>query len=146
MKYRQYKIETVTEGSSDDYQSLKEVLIRRCKLTKDHIWTQLLPDLLILDGGKGQLGIIRELAKEYPTIHTLLQQVDIVALGKGEARQRSKKLTGAPEMIYKFWKNREMLEYPVLYTHADQLIINLRDEAHRFANRYRKKQDEKKWK
>lgn len=93
MKYRQYKIQTVAEGSSDDYQSLKEVLIRRCKLTKDNIGTQLLPDLLILDGGKGQLGILRELAHEYPSIHTLLMQVDIVALGKGEARQRSKKLT-----------------------------------------------------
>jgi hypothetical protein len=67
-------------------------------------------------------------------------------LGKGEARQRSKKLTWAPEMIYKFWPDRTILEYPVLYTHADQLIIKLRDEAHRFANRYRKKQEEKTWK
>lgn len=146
MKYRQYKIQTVTNGASDDYQSLKEVLLRRTKMTKEWIWTNLLPDLLIIDGGKGQLGIVRELAKEYPPMATLLEKIDIVALGKGEARQRSKKLTGAPEMIYKFWPNRDIIEYPVLYTHADQLIINLRDEAHRFANRYRKKQAEKRWK
>ncbi len=146
MHYRQYKIQSVVKGSSDDYQSLKEVIIRRCKLTKETIWTHLLPDLLIIDGGKGQLGIIRELAKEYPSVKKLLEQVDIIALGKGEARQRSKKLVGAPEMIYKFWPERTILEYPVLYTHADQLIINLRDEAHRFANRYRKKQAEKEWK
>jgi len=146
MHYRQYKIQTVEKGSSHDYQSLKEVIIRRCKLTKDAIWTQLLPDLLIIDGGKGQLGIIRELAKEYPSIHILLRQVDIIALGKGEARQRSKKLAWAPELIYKFWPDRTIIEYPVLYTHADQLMINCRDEAHRFANRYRKKQAEKEWK
>lgn len=146
MKYRQYKIQTVADGASDDYQSLKEVIIRRAKITKESIWSQLLPDLLIIDGGKGQLGIIRELAKEYPVIYDLLKQVDVIALGKGEARQRSKKLTWAPEMIYKFWPDRTILEYPVLYTHADQLIIKLRDEAHRFANRYREKQEEKTWK
>jgi excinuclease ABC subunit C len=93
MKYRQYKIQTVADGASDDYQSLKEVIIRRAKLTKESIGSQLLPDLLIIDGGKGQLGIIRELAKEYPVIYDLLKQVDVIALGKGEARQRSKKLT-----------------------------------------------------
>jgi excinuclease ABC subunit C len=144
--YRQYKIATVAKGSSDDYQSLKEVIIRRYKLTKEQIGSKLLPDLLVIDGGKGQLGIIRELAKEYPIITELLAQIDILALGKGEARQRSKKLAWAPEVIYKFGNDREIIEYPMLYDHADQLLIKLRDEAHRFANRYRKKQEEKQWK
>ncbi len=144
--YRNYKITTVKNWSSDDYQSLKEVILRRFKITKNGIGTHLLPDLLIIDWGKWQLGVIRELAKEYPAVKELMNRIDIVALGKGEARQRSKKLTWAPEIIYKFWPDRTIQEYGMSYDHADQLLINLRDEAHRFANKYRKKQAEMNWK
>lgn len=144
--YRNYKITTVKQWSSDDYQSLKEVILRRFKLTKNGIGTHLLPDLLVIDGGKWQLGVLRELSKEYPAITKLMKTIDIVALGKWEARQRSKKLMWAPEIIYKFGPDRTILEYGMSYDHADQLLINCRDEAHRFANRYRKKQEEQQWK
>lgn len=143
--YRNYKIQSVAVGHSDDYQALKEVIVRRFKLSKSSIGTSLLPDLFIIDGGKWQLGIVRELIQEYPSIKLLMQQVDIVALGKWEARQRSKKSQGETEIIYKFDKQRNILQYPLAYHHADQLIVKLRDEAHRFANRYRKKQAEKAW-
>lgn len=143
--YRNYKITTVKQWSSDDYQSLKEVILRRFKISKTGIGTHLLPDLLVIDGGKWQLGILRDLAKEYPAIKELMNTIDIVALGKWEARQRSKKLAWAPEIIYKFWPDRTIQEYGMSYDHADQLLINCRDEAHRFANKYRKKQAEMKW-
>ena len=125
---------------------MKELITRRFKLSKTQIGSTLLPDLLIIDGGKGQLGILRDLSVAYPPLLELMNQIDIVALGKGEARQRSRKLAGAPEIIYTFGDNREILEYPMSYDHADQLLVNLRDEAHRFANSYRKKQQEKTWK
>lgn len=144
--YRRYKITTVSSWHADDYQSLKELITRRFKLSKTQIGSTLLPDLLIIDGGKGQLGILRDLCTAYPPLLELMNQIDIVALGKGEARQRSRKLAGAPEIIYTFGDNREIHEYPLSYDHADQLLVNLRDEAHRFANTYRKKQQEKPWK
>ena len=47
-----------------------------------------LPDLLILDGGKGQLGIVKKLCKD-PERKKITSQIDIVSLGKGEARNKS---------------------------------------------------------
>ena len=145
-RYRHYKITSVKKGSSDDYQALKEVIIRRFKLTKQSVWSYLLPDLLVIDGGKWQLGILNDLAREYPSIDKLMKQVDIVALGKGEARQRAGKRRGVNEIIYQFSSDGKITETPLAYDHADRLLVKLRDEAHRFANRYRKIQEKKKWK
>jgi len=75
-----------------------------------------------------------------------MKQVDIVALGKGEARQRAGKRRGVNEIIYQFSSDGKITETPLAYDHADRLLVKLRDEAHRFANRYRKIQEKKKWK
>lgn len=99
----------------------------------------------MIDGGKGQLGILRELMHDYPSIHKLMTRIDIVALGKGEARQRAGKRDGAYEIIYQFDTEWNITETPMSYGHADHILIKIRDEAHRFANRYRKMQGEKKW-
>lgn len=144
-QYRHYKIRSVKEWTSDDYQSLREVLTRRFHLTKQGYQQAGLPDLMIIDGGKGQLGILRDLTTDYPILTDLLQHVDVIALGKGEARQRSKKLAWAPEVIYKVDPDGSIREYALSYDHADQIIVKLRDEAHRFANRYRKKQQKMYW-
>lgn len=142
-RYRNYKIQTVADG--DDYAALREVLIRRFKLDKNDKAVQL-PDLFILDGGKGQLGIISDLAKDYPHFQKILDQVSFFALGKGEARKRSsigQQRPNSPELIaeqFLTFQEEKFLIYPLVYDAADQLLIQLRDEAHRFANRYRKKQ------
>ena len=92
--YRKYKITSV---KNDDYLALQEVLTRRFKLNEQNPDLDQLPDLFILDGGKGQLGILPDLAQKYPHFQKLRSQVQFVALGKGEARstahigQKSKK-------------------------------------------------------
>ncbi|MFA7717723.1 MAG: GIY-YIG nuclease family protein, partial [Candidatus Absconditabacterales bacterium] len=72
----------VTRNGSDDYESLKELIERRSKNPD-------IPDLLLIDGGKGQLNIIKKINKENPDIAKILSKIDIIALGKGEARNKS---------------------------------------------------------
>ncbi len=142
-RYRNYKIQTVADG--DDYGALREVLIRRFKLDNNDEVVQL-PDLFIFDGGKGQLGIILDLVQDYPHFQKILDQLPFFALGKGEARKKSKigqQRSNSPELIaeqFLTFQEGKTLMYPLVYDAADQLLIQLRDEAHRFANRYRKKQ------
>lgn len=143
--YRKYK---VTSVKNDDYLALQEVLIRRFKLTESNPELDQLPDLFILDGGKGQLGILQDLADKYPHFRDLQSQVQFASLGKGEARskahigQKSKKsdLTVWEKLyVWDFWT---IHEYDFSYDEADKLLIKLRNEAHRFANAYRKQQEQ----
>ena len=114
-EYRKFKIKTI-EGSNDPGM-LTEVLRRRLKHraesnnTKNVVWPT--PDLIILDGGKGQLGVVtRELAHE-------LSGIQIVALAK---RLEEIFLPGKPNPI-------------VLPPNSEALFLlqRMRDEAHRFA-------------
>lgn len=143
--YHKYKITTV---KNDDYLALQEVLIRRFKLIESNPELDQLPDLFILDGGKGQLGILQDLADKYPHFRDLRSQVQFASLGKGEARskahigQKSKKsdLTVWEKLyVWDFWT---IHEYNFSYDEADKLLIKLRNEAHRFANAYRKQQEQ----
>ena len=134
--YRRYKIQA---KKSDDYEALEEVLERRVKNGGE------LPDLLILDGGKGQLGIVKKLCKD-PERKKITSQIDIVSLGKGEARNKSniwktsKKSDKIWEKIYTLDDKLKIHEKAITYDQADKILTKARDEAHRFANSYRKKQ------
>ncbi len=154
--YRKYKIKA---KKSDDYEALQELLERREKN-----WWEL-PNLLIIDGGKGQLGVVKKLCKD-PQRKKIVSQIDIVSLGKGEARKKSniwktKSLksslikevgsVGEPEdlkkpnnqiteIIYTLDENLKIHETAMVYDQADKIFLKARDEAHRFANSYRKKQ------
>lgn len=134
--YRRYKIQA---KKSDDYEALQEVLERRVKNGGE------LPDLLILDGGKGQLGIVKKLCKD-PERKKITSQIDIVSLGKGEARNKSniwktsKKSDKIWEKIYTLDDKLKIHEKAITYDQADKILTKARDEAHRFANSYRKKQ------
>ena len=92
-EYRRFNIKTVTHSGPDDYQSMREALTRRFNRWKgtlddptqvapgkeDHEETwRLLPDLLIIDGGKGQLGIAIEVLTEFG----LMERVPVVGLAK----------------------------------------------------------------
>lgn len=77
--YRKYKITSV---KNDDYLALQEVLIRRFQLEKTTPSELHLPDLFILDGGKGQLGILENLLLRFPQLKTIMQQVTFASLGK----------------------------------------------------------------
>lgn len=146
--YRKYKIGSKLKAQSlksqDDYASLKELIERRIK-------TDNLPDLLLIDWWKWQLNVIKKIMKEDVDLKKILQSIDILALGKGEARQKTNiwKKTTKGEISEKIYQLDEQLHIHVkniIYDEADKLVISVRDEAHRFANSYRKKQMSKEFK
>ena len=146
--YRRYKIKA---KKSDDYEALQELLERR----QSNWWE--LPNLLIIDGGKGQLGVVKKLCK-VPKRKKIISQIDIISLGKWEARTKSNiwKIAKGPvdkggkqkggfgeqisEKIYTLDENLKIHETAMVYDQADKIFLKARDEAHRFANSYRKKQ------
>lgn len=134
--YRRYKIQS---KKADDYAALEEILERRIQS-----WTEL-PDLLILDGGKGQLNIVKKLCTD-PKRKKIVNQIDIISLGKWEARNKSKigttgkKSEKIGERIFVFDDRLHIKETPLVYDQADKILTKARNEAHRLANSYRKKQ------
>ncbi|MBP7885520.1 hypothetical protein KAZ93_05240 [Patescibacteria group bacterium] len=85
-----------------------------------------------------------------------MKTTTFIALGKGKARKESAKSKGEKEMIYSlnFLPNKggaesggfETSATPLRYDQPDLLLLKLRDEAHRFANKYRTEQMSKEWK
>ncbi|MCF7834815.1 GIY-YIG nuclease family protein [Candidatus Gracilibacteria bacterium] len=131
---------TSPEGQMiNDYESLKEVIIRRLK-NKDF-----LPNLFIIDGGKGQLGIMKKIIEENSKWRNILDQIDFISIGKGEARKKSRigqnnQNGKIGEKIYYFDKDKKIKSIDLIYDQSDKIIVKARDEAHRFANAYRKNQ------
>jgi excinuclease ABC subunit C len=115
-EYRRYNIEGVAPG--DDYAAMRDVLSRRYrKLVSGE---GRIPDLVLIDGGKGQLSIAREVFSELGLSESLLMGVS-----KGEERK--------PGLEQLHFSGREA---PVQLTPdhpALHLIQQIRDEAHRFA-------------
>lgn len=149
--YRHYKIKTLEDEKgnySNDFLSLQEIIVRRFWLKYSHgkssepaeksteIKNQF-PDLFIIDGGKGQLGILRELCQIFPSLNTIMKTTTFIALGKGKARKESAKTQGETEFVYYFDNDNEIQSLALLYDTTDRLLTKLRDEAHRFANKYR---------
>ncbi|MGQ9566418.1 MAG: excinuclease ABC subunit UvrC [Anaerolineae bacterium] len=127
--YRRFRIRTV-EGA-DDYAMMREVLQRRFRRavepegqeapqpgSRDEEKWHILPDLVLVDGGKGQLGIALQVLEEFG----LQERVHVVALAK---EREELFLPGQPE--------------PVRLPEGSQalfLVQRVRDEAHRFALTY----------
>ncbi len=132
--YRKYNIRSPHEGN-DDFLMMYEVLKRRLE---SGMKENNLPDLIILDGGKGQLSAVLRVFDELQ-----IQTVDIVALAK--ARFQSESVQG--KLHYS--KERVFLPHvkdPVTIESGTQefrLITSIRDEAHRFAITHHRKQREK---
>lgn len=137
--YRQYKIKIAKWW--DDYNSLKECIIRRFKLDddkQDH-QTLLAPDLFIIDGGPWQLSIVNQLLDKYPHLQDIMQHTQFVSIWKWSARKSSSKIYWEKEKLYSI-SDGDTSEKELNYDESDKLLVKCRDEAHRFANRYRKKQ------
>ena len=117
--YRHYKIKNnkVRPGHSDDYASLAEVITRRFRHS-----TQDLPDLVLIDGGKGQLSSVVNILEELE----ILGQFGIVSL----AKQR--------EEIFLPGESDPILSEPE--QPGVQLLRRVRDEAHRFAVTFHRQQ------
>lgn len=145
------KIEAVEEqqqmetfAQSDDYSSLAEVLTRRFGLGKK-CEDNYLPDVFIIDWGKWQLGILKSLYESSEDFREIYEKIQFCSLGKWEARERSAKSKWAKEKVYMFDDNFYIVEKELCYDDADRLMTQIRDEAHRFANAYRKKQMSTEW-
>ena len=113
--YRKFKIKT-TEGKPDDFLSMKEVLSRRLARLGQKNWEK--PDLIIIDGGKGQLSSVMQIVQDMG-IKTGKDGIDFVSLAKREE-----------EVFLPGQSNSILLPRN---SNALYLIQRIRDEAHRFA-------------
>ena len=113
-KYRKYKLRTLQKGEVDDFKSMREILRRRFKRIKKG---EIEPaDLIIIDGGKGQLSSVIDVMKEMEL------DLNIVSLAKRE------------EEVFLPNQSRPVI-FP-LNSPALHLFQRIRDEAHRFAITY----------
>lgn len=109
--YRRYKLKTIQKGEVDDFKSMREILSRRFKRFKEG--KILPPDLIIIDGGKGQLSSVIQIMEEFGL------KLNIVSLAKRE------------EEVFLPHKSTPVI-FP-LNSPALHLFQRIRDEAHRFA-------------
>ena len=112
--YKKFKVKS-TEGKPDDFMSMKEVLSRRLNKLGEKGWEK--PDLIIIDGGKGQLSSVMQIVDEFG-----IQDIDFVSLAKREEEV--------------FLPNQSKSILLPRQSSALYLIQRVRDEAHRFAITY----------
>lgn len=116
-EYRKFKVK-MTEGKPDDFLSMKEVLTRRLSHLGEEKWAK--PDLMIIDGGKGQLSSVMEIIEGLG-----ISGIDVVSLAKKH------------EEVF-LPKQSEPIILP-RNSSALFLFQRIRDEAHRFAITYHRK-------
>ena len=127
--YRRFRIRTV-EGA-DDFAMMFEVLQRRFRRGLE---AKGLPDLLIVDGGKGQLNVALRVFEELG-----ITQVDAVGLAKARVERAAlaRDIRRKPELVFLPGRKNPVVLQP--NSTALFLLQRLRDEAHRFAITYHKK-------
>ena len=112
--YKHYNIKTVT--GPDDYASMKEVVHRRySRLIEEE---QSLPDLIIADGGKGQMEVIRQVIQD-----ELNLDIPIAGLAKNDRHRTNELLYGFPPMTIALKTDSELFH----------VLTQIQDEVHRFA-------------
>ncbi len=117
-RYRKFNIK-IEQYKQDDYGMMKEVLNRRFKRAVQEKGNYLsFPDLVLIDGGKGQYSVARETLNELS-----LYDIPIIAIAKGKFRNSGDETFFHNGKKYKFLKNDPSLFF----------LQRLRDEAHRFA-------------
>lgn len=128
-KYRHFRIKTIK--GADDYGMMYEVLLRRFRKGVEE---GDLPDLVLLDGGRGQLNVAREVMKDLK-----IREVDLISLAKERTRgePRPSRFVKTEEKVF-----HPQYKEPILLGKPSPLLRfldRIRDEAHRFAIRYYKK-------
>ncbi len=112
--YRKYIIKTVT--GPDDYASMQEVVRRRYTRLRDE--GQPLPDLIITDGGQGQMSVVREVVEG--ELHI---DIPIAGLAKDDRHRTNELLYGWPPVVVGMKTDSELFH----------LLTHMQDEVHRFA-------------
>lgn len=112
--YRKYIIKTVTDP--DDYASMQEVVRRRYTRLRDE--GQPLPDLIITDGGQGQMSVVREVVEG-----ELHLDIPIAGLAKDDRHRTNELLYGWPPVVVGMKTDSELFH----------LLTHMQDEVHRFA-------------
>lgn len=112
--YRKYHIKTV--AGPDDYASMKEVVRRRYSRAVEE--NAPLPDLIITDGGKGQMEVVREVVEDELHLH-----IPIAGLAKNDRHRTHELLYGFPPVVIGL-----KLDSPLF-----RLMTQIQDEVHRFA-------------
>ena len=112
--YRKYIIKTVT--GPDDYASMQEIVRRRYTRLRDE--GQPLPDLIITDGGQGQMSVVREVVEG-----ELHLDIPIAGLAKDDRHRTNELLYGWPPVVVGMKTDSELFH----------LLTHMQDEVHRFA-------------
>ncbi|NNU83202.1 excinuclease ABC subunit UvrC [Geobacillus sp. BMUD] len=123
-EYRKYKVKTV--AGPNDYETMREVVRRRyTRVLKEGLP---LPDLIIIDGGKGHLSAVRDVLE-----NELGLDVPLVGLAKDEKHRTSELLAGDPPAVVPL--DRQSQEF--------YLLQRIQDEVHRFAIAFHRKTRQK---
>lgn len=123
-EYRKYKIQVAAKH--DDYGAMREVIRRRyTRVLRDGLS---LPDLIVIDGGKGQMEVAREILED-----ELGLDIPIAGLAKDDKHQTSQLLYGSPPEIIPLKRTSE----------AFYLLQRIQDEVHRFAITFHRQLHEK---
>ena len=112
--YRKYNIKTVT--GPDDYASMKEVVRRRYSRMIEE--NTPLPDLIITDGGKGQMEVVREVIED-----ELHLSIPIAGLAKDDRHRTNELLFGFPQKVIGLKTDSELFH----------VLTHIQDEVHRYA-------------
>lgn len=124
--YRRYKLDDVPAG--DDYAAMEAVLQRFFRAIDEGTLPR--PDLMLIDGGRGQLAIAAAVAKKYG-----LERLQLLGVAKGAGRKVGQ------ETLWPAWTMQPLR--PARDSAALMLIARVRDEAHRFAGAYMRKRKKK---